>query len=125
MPKPCAIVCTKTALLSQIFPKMCLLSLAIRVIVINLILQSFAMNKSVYLMVLATSLSVVSFAQTVKENVDKAARQPARNENAAKADVRLHDKKVITDTSSLKPVDQVSFNNKKKKKKSCNRKSSK
>jgi len=83
------------------------------------------MNKNVYLMVLATSLSVVSFAQTVKENVDKAARQPARNENAAKADVRLHDKKVITDTSSLKPDQQVQSNNKKKKKKSCNRKSSK
>ena len=83
------------------------------------------MNKKVFLMALATSLSVVCSAQTVKENVDKAARQPARNENAAKADVRLHDKKVITDTSSLKPDQQVQSNNKKKKKKSCNRKSSK
>jgi len=83
------------------------------------------MNKKVFLMGLATSLSVVCFAQTVKENVDNAAKHPARNENAAKADVRLHDKKVITDTSSLKPDEQVSFNNKKKKEKSCKPKSSK
>lgn len=83
------------------------------------------MNKKIYLMVLATFLSAASFAQTVKENIDKASKDPARNINAGKADALLQDKKVITDTSSLKPDQQVQSNNKKKKKKSCNRKSSK
>jgi len=83
------------------------------------------MNKKIYLMVLATFLSAASFAQTVKENIDKASKDPARNINAGKADALLQDKKVITDTASLKPDQEVQSNNKKKKKKSCNRKSSK
>ena len=61
---------------------------------------------------------MASFAQTINENIDKAAKNPSTKENAAKADVRLHDKKTITDSSSIK-LQKTSAIDKKKKKRSC------
>ena len=70
-------------------------------------------------MLFSTFVAMVSFSQTTKQAIDKAAKNPQRQENAAKADVRLHNKKIITDSSSLQ---QTPANKKKKKKhaKRCN-----
>ncbi len=40
--------------------------------------------------------SSVSMAQTVKDNIEKLSRDPKTTENAAKADAKIQDKKVIT-----------------------------
>jgi hypothetical protein len=76
------------------------------------------MNKKIFLLAIVTSLSMASFAQTINENIDKAAKNPSTKENAAKADVRLHDKKIITDSSSIK-FQKTSAIDKKKKKRAC------
>ncbi len=65
---------------------------------------------------------MASFAQTINENIDKAAKNPSTKENAAKADVRLHDKKIITDSVSIK-LQKTSAIDKKKKKRSCKKSS--
>jgi len=64
---------------------------------------------------LITCLSMASFAQSAKEKIDKVAKDPMTKENAAKADVRLHDKKIIADSSSI----TATQNPAKKKKKNC------
>lgn len=81
-------------------------------------IQSSTMNKKILLLAFITSLSMASFAQTINKNIDKAAKDPATKENAAKADVRLHDKKIITDSSSVQPQKTAAID-KKKKKRSC------
>jgi len=48
-------------------------------------------------------ISMVSFSQTTKENIERLARDPKTTENAAKADVYIvANKKIIGDDSSKK-----------------------
>jgi hypothetical protein len=78
------------------------------------------MNKKIFLpAVFVTALSTTAFSQTIKDNIDKAAKNPLTKENAAKADVRLHNKTTIIDSSSLKSPSQTSAIDQKKKKKNC------
>jgi hypothetical protein len=77
------------------------------------------MKKKVMLMGIISFLSLSSFAQTIRENIDKQEKDPKRIENAAKADVYLHDKTIISD--SLQKEQRVIISNKKKKK-NCGRK---
>lgn len=58
-----------------------------------------------------------SFAQEISKNIDKAAKDPKRAENAAKADVYVAGKKYVV-PDSLKNQ-QLVTNQKKKKNKSC------
>lgn len=75
------------------------------------------MNRKIFLLLLSTSMAMVSFSQT-KQVIDKAAKDPQAKENAAKADVFLHNKKIITDSSSLQPL--PAYKKKKKHAKRCN-----
>jgi hypothetical protein len=78
------------------------------------------MNKKIFLLTtFLTALSMTSFSQTIKDNIDKAAKNPSTKENAAKADVHLHNKTTIIDSSFLKNFSQTSVLDKKKKKKNC------
>lgn len=70
------------------------------------------MNRKMFLLLFSTFVAMASFSQTTKQVIDKAAKNPQTKENAAKADVRLHNKKVIADSSSLQ---QTPANKKKKK----------
>ncbi len=42
-------------------------------------------------------------AQSVRAKITRAAQDPTAEEKAAKADVRLHDKKIIYDTATIQP----------------------
>jgi hypothetical protein len=79
------------------------------------------MKKKINLFALSTFLSMASLAQTVQQNIDKAAKDPSTKENAAKADVRLHDKKTIADSASLATSQEASAISKRKKTKSCSK----
>lgn len=46
-------------------------------------------------MIIAVLTSSVSMAQTVKDNIEKLSRTPKTTENAAKADAKIREKKVI------------------------------
>lgn len=53
-----------------------------------LLLNFYAIkNKALTLLLTFTFLSVTSFSQTVKENIEKQMKDPKTSENAAKADV--------------------------------------
>lgn len=80
------------------------------------------MKRPALLSILALGLSFSLSAQ-VKEGVEKAIKDPQRKENAAKAEVLLHDKKIITDTTQRVASKQAPATSKKKKK-ACGRKSS-
>jgi hypothetical protein len=79
--------------------------------------ESLTMNRKLTLLITATLFSMASFAQTVKEGIDKAAKDPATKENAAKADVKLLDKTIITNNSSNPAVQNSAIDKKKKHKK--------
>lgn len=53
------------------------------------------MKNILLLMIIAVLTSSVSMAQTVKDNIEKLSRNPKTTENAAKADAKIEDKKVI------------------------------
>lgn len=72
------------------------------------------MNKKIILLAIVSTLYMTSFSQTTKENINKAAKDPATKENAAKADVRLHNKQIIMDSTVQKPQ-AVYISGKKKK----------
>ncbi len=62
--------------------------------------------------------TMASFGQTVKEQVEKAAKDPKTQEHAAKADVYLHRHNIGADSlKGIPPQSATSAN--KKKKKSC------
>lgn len=63
-------------------------------------------------------LTSSALSQTVKDNLDKLYADPKTAENAAKADVRLHNKKLIADTTTTKTGEGIAP---KKKKKNCKR----
>lgn len=78
------------------------------------------MNKAILLIITLFSLgSLDSSAQTIQEQIDKAARDPKRTENTAKADVSIH-KKRITDSVQT-PAQQSPATIKKKKNKRCHK----
>lgn len=78
------------------------------------------MKGKIFLVLLSTTMAMVSFSQTTKQVIDKAAKDPQAKENAAKADVFLHKKKIIADSSSLQPP--PAYKKKKKHTKRCDQK---
>ena len=69
------------------------------------------------MLLLSTTVAMISFSQTTKPVIDKAVKSSQAKENAAKADVFLHNKKIITDTSSLENL--PAYKKKKKHTKRC------
>ena len=61
-------------------------------------------------------ISIATLAQSVRAGIEKAAKNPSTKENAAKADVRMHDKRVIADSSDGKILPSATSHDKKKKK---------
>ena len=66
-------------------------------------------------------ISMISFSQTIKENIKKLSKDPKTVENAGKADVYIvGNKKTISDTTTLQPTNNVNRNTKiSRKKKQC------
>ena len=62
-----------------------------------------SMLKKSGIFVIATMfVSMISFSQTIKENIEKLSKDPKTVENASKADVYIADhKKIIGDTTTL------------------------
>jgi PBP1b-binding outer membrane lipoprotein LpoB len=54
------------------------------------------MKRYVALMAIALFISAAASSQDVKKNIEKAAKHPDREKNAAKADLRLVNKKNIS-----------------------------
>lgn len=52
------------------------------------------MKNILLVMIFAGLASIASKAQTVKGNIEKLSRDPKTTENAAKADVKIHDKTI-------------------------------
>lgn len=83
------------------------------------------MFKKILILLSFSFLSLYSFSQTVSENIEKAAKDPKTKENAAKADVYVADKKIISN-DSRHPKDQVLvITSKKKKEKASKRRCNK
>lgn len=60
------------------------------------------MKKFGFLVTAAMFLSMISFSQTIKENIERQSKDPKTAENAAKADVYIMDnKKKISDSTSV------------------------
>lgn len=80
------------------------------------------MKKSFLSLLILTLVSVTSFSQTTQQKLDEVKKDPKTIENAAKADVRLIDKKNIVDSSSAKNITTRKENGckfKRKNKSSC------
>ena len=78
------------------------------------------MKAKSFIFFLAMNLfSLGLLAQTTQQKIDKAIKDPKREENAAKADIYIHDKKKITDSVQLQSGARPEAVIKKKKKKSC------
>ncbi len=79
-------------------------------------------HKKNTLLFLLSFIAMTSFGQTVQEKIDKAAKDPKTEENAAKADVYLHRHNIGADTlKTTKPQPAAPAN--KKKKKACKKSS--
>jgi hypothetical protein len=74
------------------------------------------MNKNLIMLTIIMGLSASAFSQSVKQNIDKAAKNPTTKENAAKADVYIHKKKTISDSTLAGKKQPLSAVDKKKKK---------
>ena len=86
------------------------------------------MKKKIFtLLVSGIMISINASSQTIKENIDKQAKDKANKDRAAKADVLIH-KKIIYDSTQIKitpvkvvsktwPVSKVNYKNHKYKKK--------
>ncbi len=79
-------------------------------------------NKAITLLSALSLLSVTSFSQTVKENIDKQMKDPKTAENAAKADVYIQKKNA--DSILRQQANQPVLSGKKSKKKKHCRKDS-
>lgn len=66
---------------------------------------------------LAVCMASGAFAQTVKDNIEKRAKDPATAENAAKADRYIQPHRISNDSTITQPA-----NNPKKQKKNCGKK---
>lgn len=64
-------------------------------------------------------ISLSLFAQTKENKIEKAIKDPKREENAAKADVYIQNKKIISDSTQLQNGNKSDAVTKKKRKKSC------
>ncbi len=63
-------------------------------------------------------ISLSLFAQTKENKIEKAIKDPKREENAAKADVYIQNKKVISDSTQQNGIKPEAVT-KRKKKKAC------
>ena len=76
--------------------------------------------KKLHLMIAALTLSMISFSQTIKGNIEKLSKDPKTTENAAKADVYIHEKKkVISDTLVTPTAGSKAIAKTSRKKKQC------
>ncbi len=82
------------------------------------------MFKKIFILLSFSFVSLYSFSQTVSENIEKAAKDPKTKENAAKADVYVADKKIISN-NNRHPKDQALVTSKKKKEKASKRRCNK
>ena len=57
------------------------------------------MKKKIFTLMIISVSCLNGFSQTIKENIDKAAKDKSNADRAAKADVLIH-KKIITDDST-------------------------
>jgi hypothetical protein len=64
-------------------------------------------------------ISLNLFAQTKENKIEKAIKDPKREENAAKADVYIQNKKIISDSTQLQTGIKSGAITKKKRKKPC------
>ncbi len=64
-------------------------------------------------------ISLGLLAQTKENKIEKAIKDPKREENAAKADVYVQNKKIISDSTQLQNGNKSHAVTKKKRKKSC------
>ena len=76
-------------------------------------------NRAITLLSALTLLSVTSFSQTVKENIDKQMKDPKTAENAAKADVYIQKKNA--NSISMQKTNQPVSGKKNKRKKHCSK----
>jgi hypothetical protein len=83
------------------------------------------MNKGLLLLIPLALVSIASFAQDVKAKIDVQAKNPATKERAAKADLFIQNKHIISDTvgynggDTLKKKMHAAITKKKKSKKGC------
>ena len=79
------------------------------------------MKKSFALITGLIFIATASFSQTIKENIQKQAKDPKTAENAAKADVIIINKKTVTDSTAVKQQAATSNQTKStaKRKKKC------
>ncbi len=77
------------------------------------------MKKKIFTLILISMSGLNVFSQTIKENIDKAAKDKSNADRAAKADVLIHKKIITTDTTVTKitPVKVVTKPVAKRKKK--------
>ncbi len=64
-------------------------------------------------------ISLSLFAQIKENKIEKAIKDPLREENAAKADLYIQNKKIISDSTQLQSGIKSEAVTKKKKKKAC------
>ena len=67
------------------------------------------MKKKIFtLLTLGIMISVSASSQTIKDNIDKAAKDKSNADRAAKADVLIHKKIIDTTQINIKPKNTVS-----------------
>ena len=79
------------------------------------------MKKCSLILTASMFISMISFSQTIKENIEKHSKDPKTEENAVKADVYIvGNKKTISDTTTLQPTNNANRHTKiSRKKKQC------
>ena len=81
------------------------------------------LKKISLLMGFAVCTASGAFAQTIKENIEKKAKDPTTTENAAKADVYIQGHKITNDSNAVQKK-QPAATSRKKHQKNCGRKGS-
>ena len=76
------------------------------------------MKKGIYLLMGVMFFAASLSAQSIQNKIDKAVKSPDREKNAAKADLRLVDKKKITTDTTITTTATTPDKPKKKKRKS-------
>ena len=79
------------------------------------------LKKISLLMGFAVCMASGAFAQTIKDNIQKRAKDPATTENAAKADVYIQGHKITNDSSAAQKT-QPATTGRKKYQKNCSKK---
>lgn len=59
-------------------------------------------------MIAAMFVSMISFSQTIKENIEKVSKDPKTAENAAKADVYITGKRKIISNTTIVQASHIS-----------------